>query len=194
MPKSVKLFARLTTLLALLALCFVFGASKSIAHAQAIHQSATVDTSNCKSARGSNYVVECLSPVITLPHPSTCPGQQYFTATDGYGKAIDWTYTDAHNLCVLVNYYPTPSYPNCTVWFYVPNGNATATFTYFWENGTTPIPSGSFNENPVDGWQELISHAGPITDLFFSDNQNDGALQLGWGSNSSDSLKVICSA
>lgn len=156
------------------------------AHAQASQRAIpATDTSNCVSGKFSSYQTFCDGPSIT----TFCSGQQFFSATDGFGKAIDWTFTDVGNTCVKVSYTLQYSFFGCDIDMYIPNGDATATFTYTWSDGTTH--TGTFNENPVDGWQHLFS-ASSASSMSFTDHDSPGGLQLGWGSTSSDSIRITC--
>lgn len=166
---------------------FVLGTSAvPTAHAQAQqHATPSVDTSNCASGDFGSHQVFCDGPSIT----TFCSGQQFFSTTDGFGKAIDWTFTDVNNTCVKVSYTLQHSFASCTIDMYIPDGDATATFIYTWFDGTTH--TGTFNENPVSGWQTLFN-ASAATSLSFTDHDSPGGLQLGWGSNSSDSIRITC--
>jgi hypothetical protein len=158
-----------------------------IAHAQARQRTLpATDTSNCAVTHTRTFDIFCVAPGIT----TSCPGQQFFPATDGFGKAIDWTFTDVGNTCVHVSYSITHSNFGCDVDMYIPDGDATATFTYTWFDGQTH--TGTFNENPVSGWRPLFTSPDPVS-MSFTDHDSPGALQLGWGSNSSDGLRVTCS-
>jgi hypothetical protein len=157
------------------------------AHAQASQRAIpATDTSNCVSRKFSSHQIFCDGPSIT----TFCSGQQFFPATDGFGKAIDWTFSDVNNTCVKVSYTLQSSFSECDIEMYIPNGDATATFTYTWFDGTTH--TGTFNENPVDGWQFLFSSTN-ASSLSFTDHDSPGGLQLGWGSNASDSVRITCS-
>lgn len=192
MPKHIKIVARLVLLCSLLAIGFVFSASQSPAHAQSLtpQMAAAVDNHTCGVHRGSNFLINCFTPTVT----ALCSGQQFFSATDGLGNPIDWTFTDANNTCVHVNYSISMPFSNCLVLFYVPEGDATATFSFSWTDASGHGHSGSLNENPVTGWTQIISDNSGITDFSFFDHQSDGGLQLGWGSSSGHSLQVTCSA
>lgn len=186
--KPLKAIMKLIVILALVALLGIVNMVTLTAHAQTAHQAAPlVDTSTCTQEFERTFEILCIGPSIQ----TTCSGQQFFPATDGFGVPIDWTFTDQNNTCVHVSYSMDPSFSNCSILFYVPDGNATATFGYSWFNGSTHF--GSLNENPVNGWQTIQSSAGRITSLSFNDHDSPGALRLGWGSNSGHSLKVICS-
>lgn len=172
--------------LVLLSIFSVFFASTPTAHAQAHRSAIPTDTSNCVSSFGTLLDTFCSAPSVT----TSCSGQQFFSATDGFGKAIDWTFTDVSNTCVHVSYSLKHSKLGCDVDMYIPNADATATFTYTWFDGNTH--TGTFNENPVSGWQFLFSSPDPVS-MSFTDHDSPGGLQLGWGSNSSDGLRVTCS-
>lgn len=191
MPTILKTSGKVIVALLLIGMFCILSSGGSTAHAQATHQTLpAADTSLCVPHVSNNggFQELCSGPSI---HTS-CSGMQFFPATDGFGIAIDWTFTDQNNTCVTVSYSVNPGLSDCAVWFYVPDGNATATFSYTWFNGATH--TGSLNENPVNGWQQIISSAGHITSLSFTDHDSPGALQLGWGSTVGHSLKVECGA
>lgn len=194
MPKHIKLIARLVLLCSLLAIGFVFSTSQSTAHAQSLTPqiAASIDNHTCEFDRGGNFVIDCFTPTVT----SFCSGQQFFSATDGLKNPIDWTFTDARNHCVTVDYSISIPFSNCLVLLYVPEGDATAAFNYTWIDGSggKHLSSKPFDENNFTGWTQIISSTSGIKDFSFIDMQSDGGLQLGWGSSLGHSLQVTCSA
>lgn len=200
MLTHIKHVARFATIVALMAICFVFSTSGSTAHAQTLLSQSTPPPPPvaCQRIIGDNGVRLCIAPQVLLPNRANCPGQQFFSAIDAFSNPVNWTFTDAGNTCVHVDYSINPSpFSNCSVFFYVPKGNATANFSFSWQDGTGPISSNTLNENPVDGWQQLFTKGtstnfGPITDLSFFDHQSSGGQKLGWGSNQAHSLLVSC--
>lgn len=192
MPKHIKLIARLALLCSLFAIGFVFSTSQSTAHAQSFTPqiAASIDNHTCEFDRGGNFVIDCFTPTVT----SFCSGQQFFSTTDGLKNPIDWTFTDARNHCVTVDYSISIPFSHCLVLFYVPEGDATANFSFSWRDETGHSNPGSLDENKYTGWVQIISNdSNGITDFSFIDHQSDGGLQLGWGSSSGHSLQVTCS-
>lgn len=183
---SLKLFGKILALFLSVALFAVMSVSASGAHAQTIqHLRPATDTSNCVRQHYSSHDVFCSGPVIT----SYCGSGQYWTEKDGYGKYIDWTKTDQNNTCVNVTFNLYHSFSSCDIDMYIPNADSSATFTYYWYDGYWH--QGTFNENPVDGWQYLFT-ASTATTMYFTDHDYPGNLHLGWGSSSSDGVRITC--
>jgi len=158
----------------------------TVAHAQTtIRALPTSDTSACTRQHFSTHDIFCSAPAIT----TFCPGQQFFSTTDGHGNPTDWTFTDRNHHCVTVTFSLPSSFSSCDIELYVPNVFADAKFKYSWFNGITNTDI--FNENPVDGWQHLFS-ATDATSLSFTDLQATGSQHLGWGSTSKDGVRITC--
>jgi hypothetical protein len=185
--KYARILSKTLVIMFMIALLFIVSAGTSTSYAH-VHQAAipASDTSHCVNTHNVNYSISCSAPAMT----TYCSGQQYFPATDGYGNALDWTYTDQNNLCVNVTYTLRHSFYSCDVDFYVPNADSSATFTYTWFDGS--YHTGTLNENPVDGWQPLFT-ASSATWLSFTDHDTPGSLRLGWGSSATDGVRVTCS-
>lgn len=143
----------------------------------------------CRRIHNGNFDEYCFSASVSVGPQSRCPGQQYFGATDGNGQPIDWTYTDQNNTCVYVTFNFTFTRSSCDVYFYVPNADATANFSYTWYDGS--YHGGSLNENPVSDFQYLFSPSSGGS-VSFTDHQSPGSLQLGWGSSTTDGVEEIC--
>jgi hypothetical protein len=138
------------------------------------------------------------APTVTVlgSNTSTCPGnQQYFTATDHSGVAIDWTYANGSNQCVQVAYAPEMTTSNCTFSFYVPNGHATGVIYFrvgFLLNGNPHFTTYSLDENPVQGYQQLFNRANVFSVTFGDNNGQNYPTQLGWASGVDHGLLQTC--
>ncbi len=181
-----KLLRLFLVVAASLTLFVLFGVSAPAAHAQtSTSMIPAYDTSACTRQHYNSHDVFCSSPSIT----AYCSDPQYFSATDGYGHPTDWTYTDHVHHCLTVSFRLSSSFSSCSIELYVPNVYSDANFSYSWYDGTTHY--GTLNEAPVDGWQYLFS-ASTATSLSFTDFQSTGSQHLGWGSSSTDGVRITC--
>lgn len=192
-------FSKVMVMLFAMALLCVFSVGSPVASAHMLQKAAPASHLSgphrvhpnsftpCRRVHTGNYDEYCFTASVST-NPG-CPGQQYFGATDGNGQPIDWTYTDQHNVCVYVSFNFTFTRSGCDVYFYVPAGNASATFIYSWYDGSSH--SGSLNENPVNGFQYVFSPNGSGS-MTFNDHQSPGSLQLGWGSAGTDGIEEYC--
>lgn len=138
-----------------------------------------------------NFAQFCAAPSIT----TFCSGQQFFSATDGHGVPLDWTFTDQNNTCVKVTFalHGAPQSGMLrSVDLYIPNADASAIFNYTWVDGSGSHTQ-SFNENPVDGWQPFIASSSTASSLAFTDHDSPGAIKLGWGSTFGHGMREFCS-
>lgn len=89
----------------------------------------------------------------------------------------------------------------CTFWLYVPEGDATATFTLGWKDTAgNSHTTEAVNENSVFGWSQITMFnpnqrgAAKVTQLHFSDgNGQSFPSQLGWGRGGSFGIAQVCS-
>ncbi|MEV6971332.1 hypothetical protein AB0M47_40170 [Hamadaea sp. NPDC051192] len=128
---------------------------------------------------------------------TSCPGNdQFFTATDGTGAPIHWTYANGSNRCVTISYNPdTSASANCRFEFYVPNAHATGqiAFKFFYTEGDAPKTFTNWvDENPVSGWQ-TIGQASNVYRIEFTDaNGQTAGPQLGWGADANHGIRRSC--
>lgn len=166
----------------------------------------TGQTSSCAALTGTDGSVGagCLQPSVqTLErNDANCPGNdQYFPATDGYGKPIQWTYSNGSHACIKVSYStPFPiTLGDCEYWFYAPAGHATGTIYFgYWVGGAKHIFA--LNENPVEGWRPLFTdfqngvfgvNQQP-TRIEFQDNNGQTGNQIAWGANNQYGIIQTC--
>jgi hypothetical protein len=140
-----------------------------------------------------------LAPEVTTLENNTanCPGtQQYFTATDGNGVTINWTYTNDSYPCVRVTYHPVTTAVACDFTFYVPKGYATANVRFdIWYQVDGVVKKGSvwLDENPVDNWQ-LAFRMTNVVLITFQDNNGQPyqSAQIGWGATAAYGMQQNC--
>jgi hypothetical protein len=194
---SPRLVAKCVTSIAAVAVAFV--CTGAIANATPL--APQNETGACVNL--SNQFCRTASPQVVGNGPNCTPfpdGNYWETKNDLLGHPIAWTYANGATPCVRVNFTARALSSACTFWLYVPQGNATATFTLGWtdSNGgrhtTEPV-----NENATFGWSELTMNPGGnrgaanVTSLFFQDNNGQHfPAELGWGTNNGFGLKQSC--
>jgi hypothetical protein len=151
----------------------------------------------------SNQFCRTASMQVVGNGPNCTPfpdGNYWETKNDLLGHPIAWTYANGSTPCVRVNFTARAISNACTFWLYVPQGNATATFTLGWSDGrgghhTTE----AVNENATFGWSELTMNPGGnraasnVTGLFFQDNNGQSfPSELGWGTNNGFGIMQSC--
>ena len=135
----------------------------------------------------------CLTAVPSHGSGASCTpfpnGMFWQNTTDSAGNPVSWTYANGSSPCVTVTFTAVPVLAVCTFWLYVPQGDATATFTLGWKDTagsshtTEPV-----NEQSVFGWSQITMFnpsqrgAAKVAQLHFSDgNGQSYPSQLGWG-------------
>jgi hypothetical protein len=125
------------------------------------------------------------------------PDQQYFPFIDLNGLASDYTFANGAHPCVRVDWYfePLPKEKNCTISFYVPNGNANAYLPVGLIDVNGQKTYFRFSEDPVNGPVQVFSkNAGedvPINHVNIGDNNGESyPTMIGWGA--TDSVQVNC--
>jgi uncharacterized protein with LGFP repeats len=140
-----------------------------------------------------------MPPTVTTleRNTSACPGNdQFYSATDGNGAPINWTYATISHPCIRVSYTPVQTSLTCDYSFYVPNAHATGQIEFkFWWTASDGVPK-SFtiwlNENPVSGFQHLVN-ASNVYRIEFTDANGQGSpYQIGWGADTGHGMRQIC--
>ncbi|HEV2639056.1 MAG TPA: hypothetical protein VGX23_28185 [Actinocrinis sp.] len=161
-------------------------------------------TARSTAACVPSSVEYCLTAVPSHGSGASCTpfpnGMFWQDATDSVGNPVSWTYANGSSPCVTVTFSAEPLLKVCTFWLYVPEGEATATFTLGWKdtagNSHTTEP---VNEDSVYGWSQITMFnpsqrgAAKVTQLHFSDgNGQSYPSQLGWGRGGGFGIAQVC--
>ena len=119
--------------------------------------------------------------ITTLESGTTnCGGTaQYYNATDGNGKNIQWTYSNGGHACMRVHYDGVNDGRSCEYWFYVPKGYATGTIYFGWWDWSGIKHSASIYEGDKSGWNYAF-RAKNLASIEFQDNNGQTGTQIGW--------------
>jgi hypothetical protein len=141
--------------------------------------------------------VYCSFPYVSTVGPaSRCGTTDYYGTRDASGIAMAWTYQIGGTApCTTVVYDPqaTPPSSRCNIWFYDPNGDATADF--FLEadlNGGRGTISYAVAEGPHHGWIPVGVASNLDGQFFFADNAGATSKQIGWGTNLHYGIWLAC--
>lgn len=142
----------------------------------------------------------CFAPQVTYAGPaSQCGSTDYTGTSDANGIPIAWTYANGSTRCTIVTYDAPvsgtiPANTPCRLYFYDPNGHATATFT-LWVNLSPPAGL-AVDENPSSGpssgWIFLTTDSSLDGYFQFGDTGQSYPAQIGWGTSATHSLWAIC--
>lgn len=135
------------------------------------------------------------------PNCTAFPDGNYWeTKNDALGHPISWTYANGSTPCVRVSFTARAVSTQCSFWIYVPDGNATATFTLGWQdtNGNWHTTE-AVNENSVTGWSLITMYspsqrtAANVTQLYFQDNNGQAyPSEIGWGTSNQYGIWQAC--
>ena len=151
-------------------------------------------TTPCNTGAG----VYCSVAAVTHVGPaSRCASTDYYGTSDASGIPMAWTYPIGGTApCTTVAYFPqaTPPSTPCNIWFYDPNGNATADiFLQAEMKGGAPPVSFAVAEGPGQGW--IPVGVGTNLDGVFSFEDNTGQTsprQIGWGTHPRFGIWLAC--
>jgi hypothetical protein len=155
----------------------------------------TLPTSVAHAASDAFY-----SPTITVNPACGAASDNVFEFIDDNGNPSAWTYANGSQWCVRGDWYfpPLPANQHCEIYFYVPNGNATAALPVglFESDGNPNIGSLLIHEDLHDTYYKFFDKPSgfdvPVNHLNFGDNNGQSyPSQIGWGE--TNSVEVKCS-
>jgi hypothetical protein len=145
---------------------------------------------------GSNSY--CFAPQVTYVGPaSQCGSTDYYGASDASGVPIAWSYGNGSTNCTQVTYPKPdtgtiPANTPCSLYFYDPNGDATATFSLWVGGSSGTLSRVLINENPTSGWI-WVANFSDLSGFFeFGDSGPSYPAKIAWGSSAAHSLWAIC--